>query len=121
MASGKAWAWSPARAARRKTVLRLTPHRRLVGRTLQVVTNSLPVANLFAANAYADLVLIGGYVYPRTGVSLGAFATQMLDLNARDIQALIFITQIGPALKSPSPDQVKTVEEAAINILFHSK
>jgi DeoR/GlpR family transcriptional regulator of sugar metabolism len=53
--------------------------RRLVGRTLQVVTNSLPVANLFAANAFADLVLIGGYVYPRTGVSLGAFATAMLE------------------------------------------
>ena len=52
--------------------------RLLVGRPLQIVTNSLPVANLFAANTTADLVLIGGYVYPRTGVSLGPYANQML-------------------------------------------
>lgn len=52
--------------------------RLLVGRELQIVTNSLPVANLFAANPSADLVLIGGYVYPRTGVALGPYADQML-------------------------------------------
>lgn len=52
--------------------------RLLVGRKLQIVTNSLPVANLFASNNNADLVLIGGYVYPRTGVSLGPIANQML-------------------------------------------
>lgn len=52
--------------------------RLLVGRELQIVTNSLPVANLFAANPSADLVLIGGFVYPRTGVSLGPYADQML-------------------------------------------
>jgi DeoR/GlpR family transcriptional regulator of sugar metabolism len=52
--------------------------RLLVGRRLQVVTNSLPVANLFASDANADLVLIGGYVYPRTGVSLGPYANEML-------------------------------------------
>ncbi len=51
---------------------------RLVGRPLQVVTNSLPVANLFAANASTDLVLLGGYVYPRTGVALGPYANEML-------------------------------------------
>lgn len=52
--------------------------RLLVGRSLQVVTNSLPVANLFASSPSADLVLIGGYVYPRTGVSLGPHANTML-------------------------------------------
>ena len=52
--------------------------RLLVGRPLQVVTNSLPVANLFASNMQADLVLLGGYVYPRTGVSLGPYANEML-------------------------------------------
>ncbi|HUY35746.1 MAG TPA: DeoR/GlpR family DNA-binding transcription regulator [Pirellulales bacterium] len=52
--------------------------RLLVGRRLQVVTNSLPVANLFASDANSDLVLIGGYVYPRTGVSLGPYANEML-------------------------------------------
>lgn len=58
--------------------------RLLVGRPLQIVTNSLPVANLFASDNMTDLVLMGGYVYPRTGVSLGPFANQMLTtLNVR--------------------------------------
>jgi len=54
-----------------------------VGRPLQVVTNSLPVANLFTSSD-ADLVLLGGYVHSRTGVSLGPYANQMLaGLNVR--------------------------------------
>jgi DeoR/GlpR family transcriptional regulator of sugar metabolism len=56
----------------------------LVGRPLQVVTNSLPVANLFTSSENADLVLIGGYVHAKTGVSLGPYANQMLaGLNVR--------------------------------------
>lgn len=56
----------------------------LVGRPLQVVTNSLPVANLFTSSDKADLVLIGGYVHTKTGVSLGPYANQMLaGLNVR--------------------------------------
>jgi DeoR/GlpR family transcriptional regulator of sugar metabolism len=52
--------------------------RQLVGRPLQVVTNSLPLANLFAASEQVDLVMLGGYVHSRTGVSLGPYANQML-------------------------------------------
>ena len=56
----------------------------LVGRPLQIVTNSLPVANLFISTDTADLVLVGGYVHTRTGVSLGPYANQMLsELNVR--------------------------------------
>src|SRR6187200_3406664 len=56
----------------------------LVGRPLQVVTNSLPVANLFTSSENADLVFIGGYVHTKTGVSLGPYANQMLaGLNVR--------------------------------------
>ena len=51
----------------------------LVGRTLQVVTNSLPVANLFASHGDADLVFLGGYIYPRTGVALGPYTNDMLE------------------------------------------
>lgn len=50
----------------------------LVGRPLQVVTNSLPVANLFASNANTDLILVGGYISPRTGVALGPYANEMI-------------------------------------------
>ena len=56
---------------------------RLVGRNVQVVTNSLPVANLFSGTDN-DLIFIGGYVHQRTGVSLGPYANHMLaDLNVR--------------------------------------
>lgn len=48
--------------------------RALFGRPLQVVTNSLPIAQLLASSAPTDLILIGGYVYPRTGVALGPLA-----------------------------------------------
>lgn len=52
--------------------------RALVGRPVQVVTNSLPIAQLLASNKEADLILIGGYVYPRTGVALGPLAIAMM-------------------------------------------
>ncbi|MBI1901133.1 MAG: DeoR/GlpR transcriptional regulator [Planctomycetia bacterium] len=67
--------------------------RLLVDRQLQIVTNSLPVANLFGANAYTDLVMVGGYVYPRTGVMLGPHANRMLsDINVR--KALLSVAGI---------------------------
>jgi DeoR/GlpR family transcriptional regulator of sugar metabolism len=52
--------------------------RQLVGRPLQIVTNSLPVANLFASSDSVDLVLLGGAVHARTGVTQGSFSNQML-------------------------------------------
>lgn len=58
--------------------------RLLVGRQIQVVTNSLPVANLFTASDNGDLIFVGGYVHLRTGVSLGPYANEMLSsLNVR--------------------------------------
>src|SRR3954468_6141208 len=48
--------------------------RALLGRPVQVVTNSLPIAQLLAASKPIDLILIGGYVFPRTGVALGPLA-----------------------------------------------
>jgi DeoR/GlpR family transcriptional regulator of sugar metabolism len=48
--------------------------RALMGRPVQVVTNSLPIANLLASSVENDLVLIGGYVLPRTGVATGPLA-----------------------------------------------
>src|SRR6478735_4783332 len=52
--------------------------RALVGRRVQVVTNSLPIAQLLASSQQTDLILIGGYVYPRTGVALGPLAIAMM-------------------------------------------
>ncbi len=52
----------------------------LVGRPLHVVTTSLPVANLLAADSRSDLVLIGGNVCPRSGVAQGPYANKMLGM-----------------------------------------
>lgn len=52
--------------------------RLLLGRPLQIVTNSLPIAQLFASSRETDLVMLGGYVYPRTGVALGPLTIRML-------------------------------------------
>src|SRR3954454_2695236 len=48
--------------------------RALIGRPVQVVTNSLPIAQLLTSSKETDLILIGGYVYPRTGVAMGPLA-----------------------------------------------
>jgi DeoR/GlpR family transcriptional regulator of sugar metabolism len=53
--------------------------RALVGRPVQIVTNSLPIANLFANRREADLVMLGGYVYPKTGVALGPLTVRMME------------------------------------------
>jgi len=43
----------------------------LSGKDLQIVTNSLPVAALFSNRPEVELIVIGGYLYPRTEVMLG--------------------------------------------------
>ena len=53
--------------------------RLLVGRPLQIVTNSLPVANLFNTDANTDLIIIGGYIHARTGAVQGPYANEMLN------------------------------------------
>jgi DeoR family transcriptional regulator, fructose operon transcriptional repressor len=51
----------------------------LLGRSVQVFTNSLPIANLLSGSRDVELILIGGFVYPRTGVALGPYATATLE------------------------------------------
>jgi len=51
----------------------------LMGRNLQVVTNSLPLANLFSHSESTDLTLAGGHLHSRTGVILGPLAERTLE------------------------------------------
>lgn len=65
----------------------------LIHKSLQVVTNSLPVAMLFSGSENVDLVLVGGYVHTRTGVSVGPYANEMLaELNVQ--RALLSVAGI---------------------------
>ncbi|MDG1893377.1 MAG: DeoR/GlpR family DNA-binding transcription regulator [Fuerstiella sp.] len=50
----------------------------LNGKTLQVVTNSLPIASQLMNQPKVELIFIGGYVYPKTGVALGDQAISAL-------------------------------------------
>jgi DeoR/GlpR family transcriptional regulator of sugar metabolism len=43
----------------------------LVGQSLQIVTNSLPIADLFVNDDHVELILTGGLLYPRYAVLLG--------------------------------------------------
>ncbi len=52
--------------------------RHLGGKNLQVVTNSLPTANLLVGASNIELVYLGGYVYPKTGVALGSLTVEAL-------------------------------------------
>lgn len=38
---------------------------------IQIVTNSIPVAQVFWKSNRANVILTGGYLYPRLGVQLG--------------------------------------------------
>jgi len=52
--------------------------RLLVNRPIQVVTNSLPIVSLLSQSREPDVILLGGVVYPRTGVALGPMTMEQL-------------------------------------------
>ncbi len=52
--------------------------RELTNRSLHVVTNSLPIAEVFNESRRIDVTLTGGYLYPRLRALLGPLCEQML-------------------------------------------
>src|ERR1700728_5428973 len=48
------------------------------GRSMQLITNSLPIANLFMDDNNVELIITGGLMYPRYGVMLGPAAEKFL-------------------------------------------
>jgi DeoR/GlpR family transcriptional regulator of sugar metabolism len=59
--------------------------RYLESMTLQVVTNSLPVANLFASHQRIEVVVSGGVIYPRLGVLVGPPAVDAFRKTHADV------------------------------------
>ncbi len=59
--------------------------RHLENKTLQIVTNSLPVANLFASAQRVEVVVSGGVIYPRLGVLVGPLAVEAFSKIHADI------------------------------------
>ena len=59
--------------------------RYLESKAPQVVTNSLPVANLFASANRLEVVLSGGVIYPRLGVVVGPMAVEAFSKIHADV------------------------------------
>jgi len=51
----------------------------------QIVTNSLPVANLFASANKVEVVLAGGVIYPRLGVMVGPMTVEAFSKMRADV------------------------------------
>jgi DeoR family transcriptional regulator, fructose operon transcriptional repressor len=57
----------------------------LEDKTLQLITNSLPVANHFASAQRIEVVVSGGVVYPRLGVLVGPLAVEAFSKIHADV------------------------------------
>ena len=71
--------------------------RQLAGRSLQVVTNSLAIADVFADSREIELTLTGGYLYPRTRVLVGPLCEHTLSTVRADtlIMGIGGVTEAG--------------------------
>ncbi len=59
--------------------------RHLVDNVQMIVTNSLPVANLFASASRVEVVVSGGIIYPRLGVLVGPLAVETFSKIHADV------------------------------------
>jgi DeoR family transcriptional regulator, fructose operon transcriptional repressor len=62
--------------------------RHLESKAPQIVTNSLPVANLFASANRLEVVLSGGVIYPRLGVLVGPLAVECFSKIHADVAVM---------------------------------
>jgi DeoR family fructose operon transcriptional repressor len=54
-------------------------------KSIQIVTNSIPVAQVFWDSKQVEVTLTGGYLYPRLGVQLGPICEKMLQSVSADL------------------------------------
>ncbi len=57
----------------------------LVSRPIQIITNSIPVVQVFWESKQVEVTLTGGYFYPRLGVQLGPICEKMLNSVSADL------------------------------------
>ncbi len=62
--------------------------RHLENKTLHIVTNSLPVANHYAAAQRVEVILSGGVIYPRLGVLVGPLAVEAFGKVRADLAVM---------------------------------
>lgn len=54
-------------------------------RPLQIITNSIPVSQLFWESKQTEVILTGGYLYPKLGIQLGPICERMLSSVSADV------------------------------------
>ena len=59
--------------------------RSLVDQPIQIITNSLPVANLFTSASPTEVIVSGGVIYPRLGVLVGPAAIETFTKIKADV------------------------------------
>jgi DeoR/GlpR family transcriptional regulator of sugar metabolism len=59
--------------------------RHLLDRPLQIITNSMPLAQVFWESRQVEVTLTGGYMYPRLGIQLGPICERMLNGVTADV------------------------------------
>src|SRR5215475_2717972 len=62
--------------------------RYLESKAPQIITNSLPVANLFASANRVEVVVSGGVIYPRLGVLVGPLAVEAFSKLHADVSVM---------------------------------
>jgi DeoR/GlpR family transcriptional regulator of sugar metabolism len=62
--------------------------RHLESKAPQIITNSLPVANLFASANRVEVVVSGGVIYPRLGVLVGPLAVECFKKIHADVAVM---------------------------------
>ena len=60
----------------------------LLSRPIQIVTNSIPVAQVFWECKQTEVTLTGGYLYPRLGIQFGPICERMLNSISADVAIL---------------------------------
>ena len=60
----------------------------LEAKTPHIITNSLPVANLFAGTNQLEVVVSGGVIYPRLGVLVGPLAVEAFSKIHADVAVM---------------------------------
>jgi DeoR family transcriptional regulator, fructose operon transcriptional repressor len=99
----------------------------LTGRQVQVVTNSIPVAQIFWDSKQVEVTLTGGYLYPRLGIQLGPICERMLHSVSADIviMGIRGITSAGISdSNSLIVESIRAMIKAAHNVVVvadHSK
>jgi DeoR/GlpR family transcriptional regulator of sugar metabolism len=59
--------------------------RALAGRSLHVITNSLPIAQVLSDSQQVEVTLTGGFLYPRLRATLGPLCEEMLARVTADV------------------------------------